>query len=367
MPFPPLVEPVDELPEDERTRTARHAALAGFGELGQRRLAAAHVAVVGAGGLGSPVVLALAAAGIGTLTIIDDDEVAASNLQRQVMHRMQDVGAPKIESAVRVAADLSPRTVVRPVRAWLSAENARELLADAHIVIDGTDTFETREAVASACEDLGVPLVWGVVQEFHAQITVFWSDPPTGAPAVRLADLYPPASVGEVPTCEQVGVLGSLCMQVGSILATETVKLITGIGEPLLGRVLVIDALRGRTAEVPLRPSAHAASAETHVAAIAHVDAAQAIAAQYDGATLIDVREPSETAEGVIPGAVAIPLAELLEDPSLAGTGPVVVVCKVGARALRAARALQAAGIEASVLTGGMDAWDAASRPRVSS
>ena len=175
MAFPPLVEPVDALDEDERARTARHASLAGFGELGQRRLAAAHVAVVGAGGLGSPVVLALAAAGVGTLTVIDDDEVEASNLQRQVMHRVQDVGEPKVDSAVRVAADLSPRTVVHPVRAWLTADNARELLAGAHVVVDGTDTFETREAVASACEDLGVPLVWGVVQEFHAQVTVFWS------------------------------------------------------------------------------------------------------------------------------------------------------------------------------------------------
>ena len=365
MAFPPLVEPVDDLDEDERARTARHAILEGFGELGQRRLAAAHVAVVGAGGLGSPVVLALAAAGVGTVTIIDDDVVAASNLQRQVMHRMQDVGAPKVDSAVRVAADLSPRTVVHPVRAWVSADNAREVLAGADIVVDGTDTFETREVVASACEDLGVPLVWGVVQEFHAQVTVFWSDPPAGTAAVRLADLYPPESVGEVPTCEQVGVLGSLCMQVGAILATETIKLLTGIGEPLLGRVLVIDALRGRTDEVPLRPSVAAAPVQTHVASIVHVDAVEAVAAQAAGATLLDVREPYETVEGVIPGAIPIPLAEILADPWRAGSGPVVVVCKVGARAVRAARALQAAGIEASVLTGGMDAWDAASRPRV--
>jgi adenylyltransferase/sulfurtransferase len=365
MAFPPLVEPVDELDQDERARTARHAALVGFGELGQRRLAAAHVAVVGAGGLGSPVVLALAAAGVGTLTIIDDDVVAASNLQRQVMHRMQDVGEPKVRSAVRIAADLSPRTVVHPVKAWLSQDNARELLAGADVVVDGTDTFETREVVASACEDLGVPLVWGVVQEFHAQVTVFWTDPPAGTTPVRLADLYPPESMGDVPTCEQVGVLGSLCMQVGAILATETVKLVTGLGEPLLGRVLVIDSLRGRTDEVPLRPSVAAPPVQTHIAAITHVDAVEAVTAQSAGATLLDVREPYETAEGVIPGAIAIPLAEILEDPSRAGVGPVVVVCKVGARAVRAARALQAAGIEASVLTGGMDAWDAASRPRI--
>ena len=366
MTFPPLVEPVDALDDDERVRTARHASLAGFGELGQRRLAAAHVAVVGAGGLGSPVVLALAAAGVGTLTVIDDDAVEASNLQRQVMHRVQDVGEPKIDSAVRVAADLSPRTVVHPVRAWLSADNARELLAGAHVVIDGTDTFETREAVASACEDLGVPLVWGVVQEFHAQATVFWSAPPAGAPAVRLRDLYPPETVGELPSCSQVGVLGSLCLQVGAILATEAVKLITGIGEPLLGRVLVIDALRGRTDEVPLRPAAIPVETRVRVAPIPHVDVVTALAAQSEGATLLDVREPYETDTGIIPGAVAVPLADILADPAQAGPGPVVVVCAVGARALRAAHALQQSGITASVLTGGMTAWDATSRPRVS-
>ncbi|GAA1995635.1 ThiF family adenylyltransferase [Microbacterium pumilum] len=365
MPFPPLVEPVAALEDDERTRTARHTRLAGFGELGQRRLAAAHVAVVGAGGLGSPVVLALAAAGVGTLTVIDDDAVEASNLQRQIMHRVQDVGEPKVGSAVRTAADLSPRTVVDPVRAWLTADNARELLAGADVVVDGTDTFDTREAVASACEDLGVPLVWGVVQEFHAQVTVFWSTPPAGAPAVRLADLYPPESVGDVPTCEQVGVLGSLCMQVGAILATETIKLVTGVGEPLLGRVLVIDALRGRTDEVPLRSSVGPAEPRTRLAPIPHVDLTAALAAQADGATILDVREPYETAEGVIPGAITIPLDEVLSDPAVVGSGPLVVVCKVGARALRAARALQQAGIPASVLTGGMDAWDASSLPRV--
>src|SRR6478736_3404404 len=144
MAFPPLVEPVAALSDAEQTRTARHRVLAGFGDVAQRRLAAAHVAVVGAGGLGSPAVLALAAAGVGTVTVIDDDEVEASNLQRQVMHRVSDVGAPKVDSAVRIAAELSPTTVVRPVRAVLRRADARDLLAGADVVIDGTDTFETR-------------------------------------------------------------------------------------------------------------------------------------------------------------------------------------------------------------------------------
>jgi len=368
MAFPPLVEPVAELTDAERTRTARHRVLAGFGEIAQRRLAAAHVAVVGAGGLGSPVVLALAAAGVGTITVIDDDLVEASNLQRQVMHRVSDVGAPKVDSAVRIAADLSPTTVVRPVRALLTPDNAAELLSDAHIVVDGTDTFETREAVAAACEQLGVPLVWGVVQEFHAQVTVFWSAPPEGERPVGLADLYPPDAGREAPSCAQVGVLGSLCLQVGSILATETVKLITGVGEPLLGRVLVIDALRGRTDEVPLRPASRGTAAAPTASASSQDDAAprpaipqlspaEALAAQRAGTVLLDVREPFETERGVIPGSMLLPLGDVLADPSRVGAPAVVVVCQVGMRAQRAAAALRDAGVEASVLAGGIDAY----------
>jgi adenylyltransferase/sulfurtransferase len=394
MVFPPLVAPLAELSDAERTRTARHRVLAGFGDAAQRRLAAAHVGVVGAGGLGSPVVLALAAAGVGTITVIDDDVVEASNLQRQVMHRVSDVGAAKVDSAVRIAADLSPTTVVRPVQALLTTENARELLAEAHVVIDGTDTFETREAVAAACEELGVPLVWGVVQEFHAQVAVFWSAPPAGVAPVRLADLYPPDAAREAPSCAQVGVLGSLCLQVGALLATEAVKLITGVGEPLLGRVLVIDALRARTTEVPLRPAAdsgtdaaipRAASApavEAEAAGGAGADRgagagagagatflpqpspipqltpAEAFAAQRAGAVLLDVREPFETAHGVIPGSTLLPLGEVLADPSRVEAQSVVVVCQVGMRAQRAAAALRTAGVEASVLAGGIDAWN---------
>ncbi len=365
MVFPPLVEPVAELGEDERTRTARHRVLAGFGDVAQRRLAAAHVAVVGAGGLGSPAVLALAAAGVGTITVIDDDRVEASKLQRQVMHRVTDVGAPKVDSAVRIAGDLSPTTVVRAVPALLTPGNARELLAGAHVVIDGTDTFETREAVAAACDSLGVPLVWGVVQEFHAQATVFWSAPPAGALPVRLADLYPPDAGREAPSCAQVGVLGALCLQVGALLATEAVKLITGVGEPLLGRVLVIDALRGRTDEVPLRPASDGGTAPAEpeqrasaaTPAIPQLSPAEALAAQRGGAVLLDVREPFETDRGVIPGSVLLPLGEVLADPSRVEAENVVVVCQVGMRAQRAAVALRGAGVAASVLAGGIDAW----------
>ena len=296
--------------------------------------------------------------------MIDDDVVEASNLQRQIMHRVSDVGARKVDSAVRVAADLSPTTLARPVAALVTADTARDLLAGAHLVVDGTDTFDTREVVAAACEALGVPLVWGVVQEFHAQVTVFWSAPPAPAPAVRLSDLYPPGAAGDVPTCAQVGVLGSLCMQVGALMATEAVKLISGVGEPLVGRVLVIDALRGRTDEVPLRPAAVTGPDATGrdpgpaPTAIPQLSPVEARVAHRDGAVLLDVREPFETARGVIPGSVLMPLAELLADPRRIGTGPGVVVCQVGARAQRAAAALRAAGIEASVLAGGLAEWD---------
>jgi molybdopterin/thiamine biosynthesis adenylyltransferase/rhodanese-related sulfurtransferase len=354
MPLPPLVEPVAVLSEAERARTARHRSLAGVGDLGQRRLAAAHVAVVGAGGIGSPVVLALAAAGVGALTVIDDDVVEISNLQRQVIHRREDSGEPKVASAARAAAHLSD-TLVHGVRERLSPSNARRLLEGADLVIDGSDTFDTREAVAAACEELGVPLVWGTVQAFDAQVTVFWSSPPAGEAPVRLADLYPPGSVGEVPTCEEVGVLGALCLQVGSLLSMEAVKLITGIGEPLLGRVLVIDGLRARQREVALRRTS------VRPAAVQPVPQVTPESVDLARATIVDVREDHEVSTGMIAGARHVPLGRLLADPrALAGAEDLVIVCEVGMRARRAAEALRAAGIPASVLAGGMRAWNAA-------
>jgi sulfur-carrier protein adenylyltransferase/sulfurtransferase len=360
--LPPLVEPLPALSAAEAARTARHTSLAALGEIGQRRLAAAHVAVIGAGGLGSPIVLALAAAGIGTLTVIDDDTVEASNLQRQVMHRLRDVDALKVDSAARVAADLAPETRVTAVARRLDAANATELLRGAHLVVDGSDTFDTREAVAAACETLGLPLVWGTVQAFDAQVTVFWSNPPAGAPVVRLADLYPPASAGDVPTCAQVGVLGALCLQVGSLMATEAIKLIAGIGEPLLGRVLVIDSLRARQIEVPLRGTDAGASAPdgptAAASAITYISPRE-LADRLTGGTaptLLDVREDDEVASGVIPGSIHLRLAEVLDAPHKVA-GPVVVVCKAGVRARRAAEELVAAGVEATVLAGGIDAW----------
>lgn len=366
MPLPPLVDPVPALAPAERARTQRHLVLNGVGDLGQRRLAAAHVAVVGAGGLGSPVVMALAAAGIGTLTIIDDDVVDLSNLQRQLLHRHVDIGARKTASAQRVAADLSPETVVIPVNERLTTENAGDLLHGADLVVDGSDTFDTRAAVAAACERLGIPLVWGVLQEFHAQATVFWSAPPAGTEPIVLSDLHPADAAGTPPTCAEVGVLGALCLQVGGILAIEAVKLIVGIGEPLLGRVLVIDALRGTQTEVALRaaapasPSPSVAPAEAAPAPIRELTASEMLAAQEAGATLLDVREPWETQTGVVAGSVLIPLGDLLDDPAQIDDEHVVVICAHGIRARHAAEALRARGVDADILVGGLAAWQQA-------
>jgi len=255
MPLPPLVEPVAALSDAERARTARHAALAGFGPKGQKRLRAARIGVVGAGGLGSSALLALAAAGVGTIVLIEDDTVDVSNLHRQIIHGVPDIGRSKLESATAKILAVSPETIVEPHEIRLDESNALELLRGCDIVLDGTDTMATRTAVATTTERLGIPLVWATVQEWHAQLTVFWSAPPEGVEPIVLADLYDPATVGEPPACSAVGVLGALTIQVGALMAAEAIKLVTGAGTPLLGRVVLIDGLNGRQREVEIRPA----------------------------------------------------------------------------------------------------------------
>lgn len=401
MPLPPLVDVGPPLTAAQVARGSRHLLLPGLGVDGQRRLRNARVLVVGAGGLGAPVLQYLAAAGVGTIGVVDDDVVDVTNLQRQVVHGTADVGRPKVESARDALAALDPdvRVIAHAVR--LDESNVDDVLRGYDVVVDGTDNFPTRYLVNDACVRLGVPEVWGSVLRYDAQTTVFWGRPPAGVPAVQLRDLFPaPPPPDTVPSCAEAGVLGALCGQVGSVMATEVVKLVTGLGEPLLGRVLVVDALRGRWSEVPLvgtarpatqadqRPEAQAGPVpqadvrpitqadarptpspspqvapvrllDADVPRISAADLADRLAA--DPATLVvDVRDAAEVAAVAIPGATHVPLARVLDGsavPDLPRDRPVLVVCQVGARSLVAARFLRAEGVDAVNVDGGVLAW----------
>ncbi|MEZ0446460.1 molybdopterin-synthase adenylyltransferase MoeB [Cellulomonas sp. ICMP 17802] len=368
MPLPPLVPLGPPLTPAQLERGSRHLLLAELGVDGQRRLRNARVLVVGAGGLGAPVLQYLAAAGVGTIGIVDDDTVDVSNLQRQVIHGTADVGRPKVDSARDAVAALDPEIRVIVHRTRLTSENVDQVLRDYDVVVDGTDNFPTRYLVNDACVRLGLPEVWGSVLRFDAQTTVFW-----GRAGVQLRDLFPtPPAPDEVPSCAEAGVLGALCGQIGSVMATEVVKLVTGTGETLLGRVLVVDALRGRWTEVPLaaRPTEAPPHEEpatmSDVPVITAPELIQRLAARAAGTDdflLIDVREPAEYAEASIPGAVLVPLGSVFDGTALADLPrdvEIVVQCQVGGRSLTAARILQGAGFEASNLEGGILAWMAA-------
>lgn len=355
MAFAPLVAPADALPDEERERAARQLRLPEIGELGQRRLRAARVVVIGAGGLGSPVLQYLASAGVGVIGVVDDDVVDASNLQRQVLFATTDIGRPKGEVAAERVLALSPFTTVIRHDERLTVRNADSILSGYDLVVDGSDTFDTRYAVADAADRLGIPLVWGSVLRFDAQATVFWSRPTSGT-GVRLRDVFPSAPpADEVPSCAEAGVLGALCGQLGGILAAEAVKLIVGIGDPLVGRMLVLDALSARTREVPIRPDPQPRSAPADLPRVSFDELEQ-----MAEALLLDVREPAEFAAGSIPGALSLPLGELREDPTrLVPEGVVIVYCQLGPRARLAAETLRAAHPTADVrlLDGGYAAW----------
>jgi molybdopterin/thiamine biosynthesis adenylyltransferase len=255
---PPLVEPADGLTPEEVRRYARHLIVPEVGLVGQRRLKNARVLVVGAGGLGSPVLAYLAAAGVGTLGVVDADVVDESNLQRQLLHGTSDVGRPKTASARDALRETNPLVEVRAHEERLAPANALEVLAGYHVVVDGTDNFTTRYVVSDACALLGLPCVWGSVLRTSGQASVFWAG---HGPTYR--DLYPsPPAPGAVPSCAEGGVLGVVCATIGAVMATEVVKLVTGAGESLLGRLLVHDALAMTTRTVAVSPD----PARTHPA-----------------------------------------------------------------------------------------------------
>ena len=239
MSLPPLVEPAAELTIDEVRRYSRHLIIPDVGMTGQKRLKNAKVLVIGAGGLGSPALLYLAAAGVGTLGVIDFDEVDESNLQRQVIHGQSDIGKLKALSAKEAVAETNPYVdvVVYPER--LDNDNVMRIFADYDLIVDGTDNFATRYLVNDAAVLLGKPYVWGSIYRFDGQASVFWAE---HGPCYRC--LYPePPPPGMVPSCAEGGVLGVLCASIGAIQVSEVIKLLVGIGEPLLGRLMVYDAL----------------------------------------------------------------------------------------------------------------------------
>lgn len=382
----PLVAPGAELTRDEIQTYARHLLLPHLGADGQRRLRAAKVAVVGAGGLGSPVLLYLAAAGVGTLGIIDDDVVEPSNLHRQVIHRADAVGTSKARSAAATLASTAPlvRTIVHEVR--LTSANAADVLGGYDLVLDGADNFPTRYLVNDTCEQLNMPFVWASLMRTQAQISTFWRTPNDGQPGVDLRDLFPqPPADGSVPACGDAGVLGAMCGQVGSMMANEAIKLITGTGTTLLGRVLMIDSLTSTQYEIPLAPRVRESSAPVEsmtsgAAAGASCERPRPLPmfdeltpeqlatrlGSSDAPVVLDVREPGEVAVAAIDGSVRIPVdrVEAGEYPQVPLDAEIVVHCKTGPRATRAALALQQAGFtDVSLLKGGVLAWIAQVEP----
>src|SRR6266540_4242930 len=310
--LPPLVEPAAELSREEVARYSRHLIIPDVGVDGQKRLKNAKVLVIGAGGLGSPALLYLAAAGVGTLGIVEFDTVDESNLQRQIIHGQSDIGRPKAESARDSIREINPFVAVNVHQTHLSTENALEIFAGYDLIVDGTDNFATRYLVNDAAVLLGKPYVWGSIFRFEGQVSVFWEDAPNGK-GLNYRDLYPePPPPGMVPSCAEGGVLGVLCASIGSIMVTEAIKLLTGIGEPLLGRLMVYDALEMTYRQIKIRKDPESpkitelidyeafcgvVSEDAQTAAVGSTITPKELKEKFDRGdnfALIDVREPHE-------------------------------------------------------------------------
>jgi adenylyltransferase/sulfurtransferase len=377
--LPPLVEPAPELTIDEVRRYSRHLIIPDVGMVGQRRLKNAKVLVVGAGGLGSPALMYLAAAGVGTLGIVEFDVVDESNLQRQIIHGQSDIGRPKAESARDSVREINPYVDVVVHDTRLDNDNVLEIFGQYDLIVDGTDNFATRYMVNDAAVILGKPYVWGSIFRFDGQASVFWDE---YGPNYR--DLYPePPPPGMVPSCAEGGVLGVLCASIGSIMATEAIKLVTGIGEPLIGRLMVFDALEMsyRTVRVRKDPTAEPIKELIDYEAFCGAISAEAAEAAADSTIsvrtleewlaerergerdfeLIDVREPNEYEINRIPGAVLIPKGEFLTGEALARLPQerqVVLHCKSGQRSAEVLAVIKGAGLADAVhVGGGVAAW----------
>ena len=373
----PLVEPAAGLTPAEVERYSRHLIIPEIGALGQRRLKNAKVLVIGAGGLGAPALLYLAAAGVGTIGIIDDDVVDLSNLQRQVIHGVSDVGRPKTESARDAIAGLNPLVDVRLHNVRLDSSNALELFSGYDLILDGADNFATRYLVNDAAAILGKPYVWGSIFRFDGQVSVFWEK---HGPTYR--DLYPEAPpAGSVPSCGEGGVFGMLCAAVGSLMVTEAVKLITGVGRSLLGRVALFDALGGSWREIRVSkdPAAQPITELTDyeafcgIAPAAPSDTEHTVTATQLATMLasrkaglkdferVDVRESGEYDIVRIDGAKLIPQGRILAGEAwdeLPQDRDIVFHCKAGTRSANVLAAARQAGYQrVSHLDGGILAW----------
>jgi adenylyltransferase/sulfurtransferase len=378
----PLVEPGPELTVDEVRRYSRHLIIPDVGMLGQRRLMNAKVLCVGAGGLGSPALMYLAAAGVGTLGIVEFDTVDESNLQRQIIHGQSDIGRSKAESAKDSIAEINPYVKVKIHNVRLDVDNVMEIFSQYDLIVDGTDNFATRYLVNDAAVLLKKPYVWGSIYRFDGQASVFWAE---HGPCYRC--LYPePPPPGMVPSCAEGGVLGVLCASIGSIQTTEAIKLIAGIGESLIGELIVYDALELSYRKVKIRkdpkcPICSANPSQTELlpdyesfCGMLSDGAAQASAGSTISVTelkekmdkkekfmLIDVREPGEYEIVKIPGSTLIPKQEFLNGSALEKLPqdiPIILHCKSGVRSAECLAVLKQAGFsDATHVSGGVIAW----------
>jgi molybdopterin/thiamine biosynthesis adenylyltransferase/rhodanese-related sulfurtransferase len=368
----PLVEPATALTGAQLARYSRQVSLPGFGEEAQRRLANARVLVVGAGGLGSATVPYLASAGIGTIGIVDTDVVELSNLHRQIAHGMADLGRPKTESLADAVSASNPETRVVRHDVHLDSSNIMGVLADYDLVLDGSDNFVTRYLVNDAAALAHKPLVWGAILQYSGQVGVAWAE---HGPTYR--DLFPvPPDPASVVNCADGGVLPSVCAAIGAIMGAETIKLITGIGRPLIGRVSVYDALDGtfREVEYERSPETEPITGLIDYEAFCgvdrddsvgdepvadEVDSAGLSALLQTGFRLIDVREPWESSIASIEGSELIPIGTLGRTMGeFDRDEPLVLYCHHGTRSAHALEALRRNGFtRATHLAGGIDEY----------
>ncbi|WP_340537565.1 adenylyltransferase/sulfurtransferase MoeZ [Nocardioides sp. GXZ039] len=391
MSLPALVEPADELTIDEVRRYSRHLIIPDVGMTGQKRLKNAKVLVIGAGGLGSPALLYLAAAGVGTLGIAEFDEVDESNLQRQIIHGQSDIGRPKAESARDAIREANPyvEVIVHPER--LDNDNVMGIFEGYDLIVDGTDNFATRYMVNDAAYFLGIPYVWGSIYRFDGQASVFWPTSGPDAPCYRC--LYPePPPPGMVPSCAEGGVLGVLCASIGSIQVNEAIKVLTGIGDPAVGKLVIYDALELEWRKLKVRKDPNCALCGDNATVTELIDyeafcgaiseeAADAAAGSTISVTqlehmlkereegtrdfvLVDVREPNEYEINKIPGSVLIPKGDFLNGtaleqlPSVDSGTQIVMHCKSGVRSAETLAILKGAGYDDAVhVGGGVVAW----------